>query len=368
MLLSAEPVFRRFWYPVALEAALDGGPVARRVLGTDLVLWRTGPASVAAAVDRCPHRDARLSAGWLNGCEIVCPYHGWTYGADGKSTHIPQLGAGSPLPPTARLASVASALRYGVAWVCLEPPALAPLPAIPEYGRAGWRVIPEYEWEFDCSAAHLIENNFDPAHVAFVHRNTFGSTARPEVAVPEVEPAWYGLEVRTRVPVEGRHGQDGQTERITTSELHLPFLGLIRIGYQDGLVHLMFKGCCPVDDGKTRLVQFVVRNDTESDVPAADILAFDHRVEAEDQAVLATVPADLPLDLTANVHLRTDRTSIELRRLYRRLVGGEWRPSPPSGALDLDAPAPLSGATGDRALVMPRSEATVGEWIPSAGR
>ena len=73
-------------------------------------------------------------------------------------------------------------------------------------------------------------------------------------------------------------------------------------------------------------MQFVVRNDTEADVPAADILAFDHRVEAEDQALLSTVPANYPLDLADNVHIKIDRSSIEMRRLYGELVAGTWVP------------------------------------------
>jgi phenylpropionate dioxygenase-like ring-hydroxylating dioxygenase large terminal subunit len=327
VLITQEPVFRRFWYPVAFASAVSPGPVARRLLGQDLVLWQSG-AGIAAAADRCPHREAKLSAGWLTEeCRLVCPYHGWQYGTNGKATHIPQLGPDTPLPPRAVLDMVRCQTRYGLVWVCLSDEPLGDLPAIGEFEEPGWRVIPEYEWMFDCSAAHLIENNFDPAHVAFVHRSTFGNPERPLVPTPIVVRTGFGFRVDTRIPVENRHGSVASTERITTSEFHLPFHGVFRIGYPDGLMHIMFKGCCPVDDGTTRLIQFVVRNDTERDAPAASILEFDNRVEAEDQALLATVPTDYPLDLTANVHLKVDRTSIELRRLYAEIVAEDWQPS-----------------------------------------
>lgn len=327
MLITQEPIFRRFWYPVAFASAVAPGPVARRLLGQDLVLWSTGNG-IGAATDRCPHRDAKLSAGWIDDrCRLVCPYHGWEYGSDGKAERIPQLSPGTPIPPRATLATVSCQVRYGLVWVCLDPDPLGQIPPLPEFDAEGWRVVPEYEWMFDCSAAHLIENNFDPAHIAFVHRKTFGNPAKAEVPLPELARTTFGFQVDARIPVEKRHGSDTSTERIMTSELHLPFHGVIRIGYPDGLMHIMFKGCCPVDDGITRLVQFVVRNDAEADAPAADILEFDHRVEAEDQVLLATVPNDYPLVLTDNVHLKNDRASIELRRLYADLISGQWTPA-----------------------------------------
>ena len=325
MLITQTPVFRRFWYPVAFASVVTKAPVARRLLGVDLVLW-PGPDGVTAAVDRCPHREAKLSPGWLEGCRLVCPYHGWEYGPTGRAEHIPQLAEGLPTPPTAHLDMVACQVRYGLVWVCLDPDPLNEIPDVPEYGASGWRVVPEYEWMFDCSAAHLIENNFDPAHVAFVHRKTFGNPATARFPVPENTRTPYGFDARSRVPVESRHGESGATERLTTAEFHLPFHGVIRIGYADGLRHIMFKGCCPIDDDHTRLVQFVVRNDTETDVPAADILAFDHLVEAEDQALLATVPANYPLDLSDNVHIKIDRSSMEMRRLFSELIDGTWAP------------------------------------------
>jgi phenylpropionate dioxygenase-like ring-hydroxylating dioxygenase large terminal subunit len=327
MLITGVEHFRRYWYPVAFASAVAPGPVARRLLGTDLVLW-AGADGIVAAVDRCPHREATLSPGWVDSCRLVCPYHGWEYGLLGRAERIPQLADGAPIPPTAQLRTFATTVRYGVVWVCLEDDPVGGIPDLPEYGRAGWRVIPEYEWSFDCSAAHLIENNFDPAHVAFVHRKTFGTPAKARFDPPAVTRTGFGFVAESRVGVEGRHGEAGATQRITTAELHLPFGGVIRIGYPDGLVHIMFKGCCPVDDGHTRLVQFVVRNDTETDVPAADIVDFDDRVEAEDQVLLATVPTAYPTDLTANTHLRVDRSSIELRRLYAEMIAGAWTPEP----------------------------------------
>jgi vanillate O-demethylase monooxygenase subunit len=37
----------------------------------------------------CGHRGTQLSLGWVEGEEIICPYHGFRYGTDGRCTAIP---------------------------------------------------------------------------------------------------------------------------------------------------------------------------------------------------------------------------------------------------------------------------------------
>jgi phenylpropionate dioxygenase-like ring-hydroxylating dioxygenase large terminal subunit len=326
MLLTQEPVLRRFWYPVAFSAAVTDRPIQRTVLGETLVVWRTGDG-VAAAPDRCPHREARLSQGWLCDGHLVCPYHGWEFDGAGALARIPQLEADAALPPKGNLATVRCTERLGWVWVCLDDDPLGGIPELPEYGADGWRVVPEYEWMFECSAAHLIENNIDPAHIAFVHRGTFGAGQDPKLTIPSVERVDHGLVLRARVPVAGRHGDEGPTERITTTELWGPFLGVFRIGYADGLEHIMLKACTPEADGRTRLLQQVIRNDAEEDRPGADIIAFDDKWEAEDQSVLDGLPAEYPLEPTAQVHTKFDRPALELRRFYKDLVTGSWTPA-----------------------------------------
>lgn len=68
--------WRERWYPVRLIADLDTAkPNALTVLGTPVVVWRSG-ASWAAARDECPHRLAPLSEGRLEDGVLSCRYHG----------------------------------------------------------------------------------------------------------------------------------------------------------------------------------------------------------------------------------------------------------------------------------------------------
>ncbi|MDP6979459.1 MAG: Rieske 2Fe-2S domain-containing protein [Myxococcota bacterium] len=48
------------------------------VAGLPVALFRVGD-TVYAMEDRCPHADARLSGGSLEGCVVICPVHGWDF-------------------------------------------------------------------------------------------------------------------------------------------------------------------------------------------------------------------------------------------------------------------------------------------------
>lgn len=320
--LLSNPVFRRYWFPVARVDALADGPIHRDLLGEDLVIWSPAPGIVSAAFDRCPHRDARLSTGWLETCGLVCPYHGWGFGEDGVPTRIPQMGDATSFPTKANLTTYRAAERYGWVWVTLSDDPLLPIPEIPEYGADGWRVISEPESDWDCTAVHLIDNNIDPGHIAYVHRESFGTPSKAEIDAPSVEPNELGMRLRYEVEVEARPGEEGTTVRNTSNQIYGPFLMMNRITYPDGVVHLMVKACTPATATTTHQLQMVLRNDTEADRPAADIVAFDAQVWQEDRDVLHHCWTDFRTELTDNVHLKTDKASIEYRRWLGRLTAG----------------------------------------------
>src|ERR1700690_633183 len=76
-----DPLLLNEWFAVAWTSSLPENKLqAARVLGQDLVLWRTSDG-VHAWKDLCVHRGAKLSLGAItrkeNGACVVCPYHGW---------------------------------------------------------------------------------------------------------------------------------------------------------------------------------------------------------------------------------------------------------------------------------------------------
>jgi phenylpropionate dioxygenase-like ring-hydroxylating dioxygenase large terminal subunit len=112
MLVTQQPVLRRFWYALMPIAHLDDGPKPFTLLGENLVLWKQQNGAPAALRDRCCHRTARLSKGFVEGDHIVCGYHGWTYDCSGACVRIPQ-NPDAAIPAGARVPSFRCQERYG---------------------------------------------------------------------------------------------------------------------------------------------------------------------------------------------------------------------------------------------------------------
>ena len=84
------------WHPLLrVAASCSRKPVAVRLHGRDLVLFRTASGAVGAFDDICPHRRSKLSTGTVVGERLRCQYHAWTFdtcGA-GESPGTPKMTA-----------------------------------------------------------------------------------------------------------------------------------------------------------------------------------------------------------------------------------------------------------------------------------
>ncbi|WP_411691742.1 Rieske 2Fe-2S domain-containing protein [Acinetobacter gandensis] len=77
------------WYVACTSKELKKDqPFAATLYGKKIVLFRQKDGRAAALLDQCVHRGVPLSEGKVkNGC-VSCPYHGWSYQADG---HVAEL-------------------------------------------------------------------------------------------------------------------------------------------------------------------------------------------------------------------------------------------------------------------------------------
>lgn len=321
MLVTKQPVLRRFWYPVAPVGLLQDGPKPFRLLGEDIVLWLDGAGTPCAVADRCCHRTAQLSCGFVENGALVCGYHGWTFDGSGACIRIPQAK-----DPTRKVnfkvPSFRAALRYGHVWVCLGEP-LADIPFFEEADQPGFRRIDQFYETWRCAGLRLMENSFDNSHIAFVHRETFGNVEEPEPAAIEVNETPEGLEFKSEIPVVNRElggtvtgTGSGQTVRHTHAKWYLPFTRKLGITYPSGLKHSIVTSATPIDDASSMIVQFVFRSDSEEQVKAADIIAFDRKVTAEDRPVLESTEYDVPLNKASGreFHMPSDKPGLIMRR------------------------------------------------------
>jgi phenylpropionate dioxygenase-like ring-hydroxylating dioxygenase large terminal subunit len=99
------------WHPILDSGKLKRSPVAVRLHGTEIALFRTKTGQIGALENCCPHRRMKLSLGRVINDRLQCMYHGWTFDCQGRgeSPGTPKLHA------TARRFEALD--RHGVIWI-----------------------------------------------------------------------------------------------------------------------------------------------------------------------------------------------------------------------------------------------------------
>jgi phenylpropionate dioxygenase-like ring-hydroxylating dioxygenase large terminal subunit len=166
---------RNHWYVAAWSSEIGDKPLGRRLLGEPVVLFRQADRSVAALLDRCPHRLVPLSMGVCVDGRIRCAYHGMEFDGTGRCVHIP---AQTLIPPKAQIRNFPVIERYGLIWLWMGNPALAnpsSIPKVERCGEPGWDVIDGGYQYHPSNVLNIIENLMDPSHTTFLHSNTIGN-------------------------------------------------------------------------------------------------------------------------------------------------------------------------------------------------
>jgi phenylpropionate dioxygenase-like ring-hydroxylating dioxygenase large terminal subunit len=93
--LEQARVFRRSWLPLCHLSQIAGRDtfLTREVFGESVVATRDQEGEIRVLSNVCRHRNALVAKG-SSQCRhkhLICPYHGWTYGLDGKLLAAPQM-------------------------------------------------------------------------------------------------------------------------------------------------------------------------------------------------------------------------------------------------------------------------------------
>lgn len=326
-----------FWHPVALSSEVVGDPVGVALAGEQWVLGRLDGVVVAFA-DACPHRRARLSAGEIVGNTLRCGYHGWRFSADGTCVDIPALGNAASIPARSTLRRPAAvAERDGLVWLAPTTPR-APLPDLappPGEANSGTTFLPPSDVRVD--AAFLTENFFDEAHVPFVHTATIGGAGPEPIERRDFQRCEMGFTATTEHTFTNRI--DSGVHEGVRSEIQLrrltyrywpPFTGTLCIEYPDaGGWHFITLAVQPKDRGSSRVYKSVTGSETVDTAQAEIFAKYEQVIWEEDWAWLerALSGVGFPLDLSADLHTKADRLSVEFRRTLALISSGELSPS-----------------------------------------
>jgi len=163
---------KEFWYPAAKSKKIGRKPVAVKMVGEEIALYRDA-GKVYAVHNRCPHRGLPMSMGKRNfPGTISCGYHGWTFDTKGVCVAALNEGPCSRLPGRVNIRTYPVEERNGIVWVYMGlrdpkpieddvPPELLDEKAITYFDIE--------EWDFNWLPG--LENLMD-THDLFVHRNS----------------------------------------------------------------------------------------------------------------------------------------------------------------------------------------------------
>jgi len=165
-------LFRQYWIPVVPVTDLQepgGRPLRVKLLGEDLVLFRTRGEKVGLIGAYCAHRLAPLYFGRVEDDGLRCPYHGWKYSPHGKCIEMPNV------PPAEQFTGEVEHAGYpcieggGIIWTHMGT--AKELPALPDFEFL--RVSGDnrhYRLFFqNCNYLQALEGGIDPTHVMWLH-------------------------------------------------------------------------------------------------------------------------------------------------------------------------------------------------------
>jgi phenylpropionate dioxygenase-like ring-hydroxylating dioxygenase large terminal subunit len=308
------------WHVVAKSAELSADkPLACTLLGERLVLWRADGAPNAWA-DQCPHRGAPLSLGSIKGCHIVCPYHGWAYDAQAQRVHVPaHPNLSRPMPAPIRRYEIEE--RYGFVWVCLGEPARG-IPEIPHWLDSDYKKSFAGPYRFGANALRCVDNFIDATHFPFVHSGINGKPEAPDTTI-DYQVTEHGGELRTS---EFRVVQpDADARGVELEVKYRYYCQGPTVAYSDketgpGEHWFTWAAITPVDVDESKFWLVMCYNHTQP-IAEADIQRRQSRIfeDGDRWIVESQRPVQLPLDLSLELHVESDRLGVAYRRWVQRL-------------------------------------------------
>lgn len=159
------------WHPICPSWWIKDKPVGMTRLGESLVVWRDANGALHALEDRCPHRGARLSQGFVAGDRLQCWYHGVEVNGGGVVAAVPAV---TECPLVGQRAVKSYPVKEIAGGVFLyfgdalnpEPCELVLPPELADPEEFG-AFLCTARW--NCNYRYALENVADPMHGTFLH-------------------------------------------------------------------------------------------------------------------------------------------------------------------------------------------------------
>ena len=165
-------LMRQHWLPAIRSDELpspDCPPVRIKLLGEELIAFRTTSGAIGLVQNACPHRGASLFFGRNEEEGLRCVYHGWKFDVMGARVDMPSEPAESNFKNKVRAKAYPTHERNGIVWAYMGsreiPP---PLPQIEPNMLPQDEVLLETAHR-SCNWMQAMEGDIDTSHLSFLH-------------------------------------------------------------------------------------------------------------------------------------------------------------------------------------------------------
>ena len=324
------------WYVIAASDEVGRSLLARQALGRRLLLFRTRDGQVTVLDDRCPHRAAPLSMGTLDGDQVVCAYHGFTYAPDGQCVRVPSQ---RHVPYGAQVRGYPVLDRPPFVWVWPGNPARSrgtEPPDLPALREPGWTVVGGAR-EMAVNYLLLHDNALDRTHFPYVHPHRIhrGYVQDPPPLRVEVSETTVSYSrTFTPAPLIGwQHDATGlpadteyvqrETGTFVSPAMHVDEMDII--GPDQRVYRGVFvRAFTPVDQGRTLIIWRGARNYAlTSESVTARLREVYEGTMTEDQPLLEAIQASTGGTVNYQVSAAADAAAIRAYQIVEALLAEE---------------------------------------------
>jgi phthalate 4,5-dioxygenase len=271
-------LMRQYWLPAMRSdevPAPDCPPLRIKLLGEELIGFRTTSGAVGLVQNSCPHRGASLFFGRNEEGGLRCVYHGWKFDVSGACVDMPSEPAESNFKSKVHARAYPCVERQGLVWTYMGPREVPPpLPDFEANMLEGSRVTTSLR---DCNWMQALEGDIDTVHFMFLH---FGHLKLEDT----YEGGFYNIQVKNRAAgysvVDTEFGAcygayrpaEDDTYYWRVANFLFPFYTQVPPGTLAVKRH--FRAWVPMDDEHTMFFQGLTRSEPVDDDPEAQKRSF----------------------------------------------------------------------------------------------
>jgi 5,5'-dehydrodivanillate O-demethylase len=257
-------LLRRFWQPVGISAEVksSGQPKPIKVMGEELVLFRTDTGLPGLLGRRCAHRLTSLAYGRVEDGGLRCPFHGWLYDVNGHCIQQPAEPLGSTFKDKIRHTAYPCRDLGGLIFAYMGPEDRQPL--LPNYETLvrndGTRVTDVYA--AGGNFLQHIEGALDTTHLSYLHANHWSRIKEKLFAMPKPEIDYvetdYGLWQKSLLPNMTDYGEGIHGIMQTLYTYFVMPAGFLRVQEHtpgSGMIQKTQSWYVPIDDTNTARYQ-----------------------------------------------------------------------------------------------------------------